>query len=271
MRRLIRQIRNSEFLRHNAILFMGSGAVSVLNYLYYPVLGRLLEPAGFGEVQTLVTLFTQIAIFLSVLGMLTVNIVANASGSSEEKQAQLTIMELEKLALLISCIGLVVAVVGGPLLQNFFNFSSALPFIVLAIAITVSIPATFRTSYLRGKQLFGQNSIEGFLASGAKLALSALLVLAGFGTTGAIAGLVFAQLIAFAYAGAKARQAGFTQSLRQDFWRFPDMRLLLPELKFSLLVLVSSLTITALCLWFIDLLLRRIRVLEPKVAVASAG
>ena len=32
-----------------------------------------------------------------------------------------------------------------------------------------------------------------------------------------------------------------------------------------------ALTIAALCLWFIDLLLRRIRVFEPKVAAASAG
>ncbi len=240
--RLTARFRNSDFLRHNAIFFVGSAAVSVLNYLYYPVLGRLLEPSAFGEVQTLISLFLQIAIFLTVLGLLTVNLVANYG---DKPDAQRTILELEKLALFISIAGLLITVVCGPLLQRFFHFDSAVPFIVLALAVVVSVPATFRNAYLRGKQQFGLTSIAGLIGAGAKLVFSVLFIAAGFGTTGAIAGLVLAQLISFAYAAAKARQAGFGPVLRTNIWRMPDMRLVLPELKYAGLVLVGSMVITA--------------------------
>src|SRR5689334_4139694 len=119
MKRLFLQIRSSEFLRHNAIFFAGSVAIGVLNYIYYPLLGRLLEPTAFGEVQTLVSLFLQLAIFLTVLGNLTVNIVTN---HADEPIARRTMLELEKLALLISLVGFGVAVIAAPLLQRFFNF-----------------------------------------------------------------------------------------------------------------------------------------------------
>ncbi len=76
--------------------------------------------------------------------------------------------------------------------------------------------------------------------------LSALFVVAGFGTIGAIAGLVLAQLLTFAYAAAKAKQAGFGPRLSTNFFSKPDMHLLRPEFKYAGLVLMGSLTITAL-------------------------
>lgn len=237
------KVRNSEFLRHNAIFFVGSVAIGVLNYIYYPILGRLLEPAPFGEVQTLVSLFLQLAIFLGVLGNLTVNIVAN---HGDEPVGRRTMLELEKLSLVVSLIGLAVVVVLAPVLQQFFKFESFIPFIILAVAIVVSVPSTFRSAYLRGKKYFGLTSIAGLVAAAAKLAFSIVLIWLGFGTIGAITGLVLAQLASFAYAAIKARQAGFDQSLWSNFFQPPDMKLVLPELKYAGLVLVSSLTITAL-------------------------
>jgi O-antigen/teichoic acid export membrane protein len=243
MHRLILQLRKSEFLRHNAIFFAGSVAIGALNYAYYPLLGRLLEPTPFGEVQTLVALFLQLAIFLGVLGNITVNIIAN---HGDEAIGRRTMLELEKLALIISVIGFLVAVAIAPMLQRFFNFDSYVPFIILALAIVVSVPSTFRSSYLRGKKHFGLTSVAGLVAAAAKLLFSVLLIWAGFGTVGAISGLVLAQLASFAYAAVKARQVGFDQSLRKDFFKLPDMKLIIPELKYAGLVLVCSLTITAL-------------------------
>lgn len=243
MKSLLLQIRSSDFLRHNAIFFVGSVAIGVLNYVYYPVLGRLLAPTAFGEVQTLVSLFLQLAIFLTVLGNLTVNIVTN---HGDEPVAQRTMLELEKLALLISLFGFAVAVLVAPLLQRFFNFESFVPFIILALAIVVSVPSTFRSSYLRGKKYFGLTSLAGLVAAAAKLLFSAVLIWLGLGTIGAIVGLVLAQLTSFAYAAVKAKQVGFGQSLSRGLFKKPDMSLVIPELRYAGLVLFCSLTVTAL-------------------------
>ncbi|MGH8465889.1 MAG: hypothetical protein ACRER5_17235, partial [Pseudomonas sp.] len=139
MKHTVQRLRSSDFLRHNLIVFVGSIAISAINYLYYPVLGRLLEPAAFGEVQTVISLFLQVAIFLNVLALLTVNIVTNydsddesgAGNAADRQKAQQTIFELERMALVVGVVGLLASAVLGGLLQDFFRFDSALPFILL--------------------------------------------------------------------------------------------------------------------------------------------
>jgi O-antigen/teichoic acid export membrane protein len=239
---LMAAIRSSHFLRHNAIFFVGALVMGFLNYLYYPVLGRMLPPSSFGEVQTLFSLFAQINIFLSVLGLLTVNIVANYK---DDRTRDRIILELEKLAVLISGVLLVVTGVAAPLLQHFFHFDSSLPFIALALAVAVTVPLTFRNAFLRGKRYFGLVSLAGILAAGGDLVLSILFVLFGWSTTGAIIGLVAAQFLAFLYAAWNAKRYGFSEAFKNVFKK-PDIRFVLPELKYAMLVLVGSLTITGL-------------------------
>ena len=149
MKRLIFQARQSAFLRHNAIFFVGSVAVGALNYLYYPILGRLLEPSVFGEVQVLVSLFLQLTIFLGVLALVTINLVANYRDKAHRNR---TVFELEKLALLAALALLFITFFSAEQLRHFFHFQSAWPFVILALALLVTVPFTFRSAYLRGVQ-----------------------------------------------------------------------------------------------------------------------
>lgn len=239
----LHRLRRSKFLRQNAIYFIGSLAIGLLNYLYYPVMGRLLHPDSFGEVQVLFSIFAQIAIFLNVFGLLTVNIAANYDNVPRRNRI---IAELEKLAIFVGIALLVVTVLAGTTLQSFFRFGSETPFIILALSILVSIPLTFRAGFLRGKQYFGWGAFVGVVAAACDLVFSAILVLIGWSTTGAMLGLVFAQIVGFSFAGIIAHRRGFTESFAQNMIRKPDLRLLLPELKYALLVLCGSLAITIL-------------------------
>ncbi len=86
MRQLVRTLRESTFVRHNAIFFAGSLSIGLLNYLYYPVIGRLLHPNSFGEVQVLFSLFAQISIFFGILGLITINITANTADAAKRNR-----------------------------------------------------------------------------------------------------------------------------------------------------------------------------------------
>ncbi len=238
---VIRQARSNQFLRHNAVFFAGSVAVGALNYLYYPVLGRLLDPGRFGEVQTLVSLFLQLGVFLVVLSMVIVNVVAN--GSDEAKRNSL-VFEFEKLALMVSVVLLFASVVFGRQLQTALNFESSWPFAILALAIIASVPFYIRGAYLRGHQRFGQVSAGNILAAGAKLVLSAVLVAAGLGTAGAIWGVVAAQVLACALIIWWAFRAGLRPSLTAKRFGLPNFALLAPELRYGGIVLAASLAIT---------------------------
>src|SRR5579884_2077181 len=111
-------MRIGEFWRHNALYWSASLGVSVLNYLYYPVLGRLLDPVAFGETQTIISFYTQISTFFVVLGLVSVGIITKYG--NERKRDQLT-NELSRLALFLAVLLLIMSLAGAPLLKQFFH------------------------------------------------------------------------------------------------------------------------------------------------------
>ena len=241
--KIARRLKQSTFLRHNAIYFVGSLSIGFLNYLFYPVLGRVLKPASFGEVQVLASLFLQIGIFLNVLGLLTVNIVANYNDAAKRNRM---ISELERLAVLVGVALLAITIGCGGVLRDFFHFGAALPFILMIVALLVTVPLAFRSAYLRGIKRFSLVAWVGVIAALADLLLAAGLAWAGFGSSGVMLGLILAQVIAFGYAANRARRHGFTEVFDGHFFRLPDFKLLIPELRYAVLVLVGSLVMTGM-------------------------
>ncbi|HEX6462196.1 MAG TPA: oligosaccharide flippase family protein [Candidatus Saccharimonadales bacterium] len=242
LQRLLKQINSSTFLRYNAIFFMGSVSVGALNYFYYPIIGRLLQPAAFGEVQALVSLFLQLTIFLNVFSMITISIIANYK---KREEAHAVIFELEKAALLASIIALLVVALANEPLRQAFHFNSGFPIILIALAVTITVPLTFRSAFLRAIKKFGQTSIAGILAAIGKLGLSVLFIFMGFNTAGAIGGIVAAQVIALTYAALKAKKGGL-RYVSDRYFHLPSYKRLVPELRYAALVLIGSFVMTML-------------------------
>lgn len=240
---LLKRLKQSDFLRHNAVFFLGSVGVGVLNYLYYPVLARLMDPAPFGEVQTLVSLFLQLTVFMQVLNMVVVNVVVNYKDTNK---ANRTIFELEKLAVLIAAALVLISILSGPWLKDVLQFQSSTPFVALALAILVSMPLTFRSGFIRAKHRYSATSLSQALGAGGKIILSSILVVAGLSTLGATLGIVGAQLIALIYAAIIAARLGFARPEGARYSRKIDFSAIKPELSYSGAVLVSSLTIMLL-------------------------
>lgn len=241
MLRKFRHIFQSNFIKHNAIFFVGSVLVGALNYAYYPVLGRLMSPVDFGEIQVLVSLFLQFTIFLNVLGMITINITANYDST---EKAHRMIYELEKLAVYIAMAILVVAIVTGDFFAQILQFDSSMPFVALALALLVSIPLTFRSAYARGQKKFGVSSISQLIGAGVKIIFSAGLVVAGLGVTGAMFGIVGAQLAAFVYAAFMAARLGLVRPKITHYGKLPVLKDIIPEIKYSGFVFLGLITIT---------------------------
>lgn len=234
-------LKRSSFLKHNAVFFFGSVAVGALNYLYYPILGRLMSPAEFGEVQVVVTLFLQFTIFLNVLSVITVTISVNYKNT---KKAHRIMFELEKLASYCVLGLLAFSLLGGEFLRQQLKFDSQLPFVALALAMLVSIPLTFRSAYARGQKHFGVASLSQLIGAGVKVLFSAALIVLGLGVSGAIFGIVAAQLLAFLYAARWAYRLGFRRPSDTNYGTLPDLKLVLPELTYASAAFVTLITLT---------------------------
>lgn len=256
-------IGQSNFLRMNAVFFVGSLAVAFLNYLYYPIVGRLLPTVAFGEVQTLISLYMQVTIFMTVLTLVSLNVVVN---ETNKDTANRILTELEKLALYIGTALLVlVAVLAVPLSQA-FKFDSPWPFVVMALVFMIGIPSAFGMAYLRGKQDFVGTSIAGVVGSTAKIVFAVVLVMAGMQTLGAVTGLLLAQLVMLGYIAWKARKLGFARTVG-DGWKL-DSVVLRPYLPYGLFVLCLSLITTLL--FSVDVVVVKY-LFSPEVAGQYAG
>jgi len=184
-----------------------------------------MNPSVFGEVQTLISLFLQLTIFLSVLSLVAVNLVAN---SSEKVQSIVTELQLAAVWLAGGLLLVTLALMGW--LQDILRFSSGWPFALLAVALVAAVPFTFQTAYLRGRQQFGATSLANMLVAGSKIVFSVGFVLVGFGTSGAIGGLIVAHIVGLAYALSQvgSRPKEIAARLHRRWW--PDMGVVMREL-----------------------------------------
>lgn len=242
MSRLQEWLRAHPFLRHNLVFFVGSLIVSVLNYLYYPVLGRLLGLSEFGEVQVVVSLFAQLALFFGAFSMVTANIASNVHDVDERNRL---VFELEKIAFMIMGAAGLIAFVAIIPVQHFLQLGSPWPLIALLAALIVSVPLAFGTSYLQGRQRFTEMSLVNILSATAKLVLAAGLVLAGLGAFGAIGGIALASTLAWLLVASRARKAGYHWPKARGGLHF-NLSLVRNELGYAGLVLIVSLVSTLL-------------------------
>lgn len=217
---------------------MGSALVAFMNYLYYPVLARVMRPADYGEVQTAVSLLTQMGIFFQALGLLGVCIITKYP--DEEQRTRIN-NEISRVVFLLSVALVVILALAAPELQKFFRFQSMYPFLALALSLVVNVPLSFSNSYLQGHKKFWTLSFSNLIQSSLRLVFSFVFVLVGLRTLGAVAGVICAQLIALAYSLKMGR--GIRHFVSNNLHlRKPNYELIKPEMPFILTVFFTSAT-----------------------------
>jgi hypothetical protein len=147
-------IQNDSFLKNNVIFFIGSLLVAFLNYLYYPIMGRIMSVEEFGEVQTIFSLVFLSGVILTVFRMIVLNITTNDRArqlptatislpisdllprdKSEPllRETDHSISALYTLALFIHLPFLTVLLFASPFISHFFSFESSWSFSVFSL------------------------------------------------------------------------------------------------------------------------------------------
>ncbi len=182
--------------------------VAVINYLYHPIISRLMSVENFGEVQGFLSFFTSISILLGAFGTIAINIVANKS--NEERIAYL--QKLYRISLV--CMAVIALIIMSMLgyIERALNFHSLTPFIPLLITLFISATLTFRTSYLQGTQNFAALSLSNIIGSASKLILTVVIILAGGAVFGVIFGFMLTQAVVLMYVWIKTRRSFATSA-----------------------------------------------------------
>ena len=234
---IIYKLKTDRFWRNNLIFFIGSMVVAGLNYLFYPILGRLMNLEAFGEAQALISMFLQTGILLSAFSLVVANVVTN---KNDEFQKLTIIRELEKLAFIILIVGAILALCFVVPIQNFLNFDSPYPFVLLMVSVLISVPIAFRNAFLQGKLDFLGMSFGGIIVALGKIIFSVSLVVIGFSTLGVMGGIICAQLVTLGYLIHRVSKRGWKFGLRKDNIHLPMLGSVRPELMYGGLVFIVN-------------------------------
>lgn len=190
MRRRLRVYVQDDFFRHNAIFFVGSLLVAVLNYLYHPIISRLLTVEQFGEVQGFLSIAVQLGVVAMVFGM----VVMNIKTTTEDGRHAHTISSIYSLGMLVSVVIALVILLLSSWLGAVFSLSEERGWWLVALAIILGMPRVFAKFHLQAEKKFGLVSGTELIVSGGKIVIALVLFWFGYDVLGALGGFVLAVL-----------------------------------------------------------------------------
>ena len=185
-----------KFLKNNLIFFTGSMVVAFLNYLYHPILSRVMTVEDFGEIQALISLFLQVSAFVVIFIPVVIHTVANKDLNQDYQK---DVSQLRVLALYIVAAVSLSFMLFGRQLQAFFQFQSIYPFFLLAALVFVGVSRSFRDAYLHGEERFAESSLGAVILSTGRIIFSVAFVLLGLRTFGARAGVFVAMIFSIGF------------------------------------------------------------------------
>jgi O-antigen/teichoic acid export membrane protein len=166
------------------MLLTGAMLVASLgNYGVNLALGRWLSPSDFADVSLLVALLLVLTVFSIGIQLVTSKVVTESTTNTRRK-----VGVLARGALIGGLVCGALVAVGSPALASFFRTESAWPFLVLGAGLPFYALQSVGRGTLQGRKKFGELALSFIVEAGVRALITTVLLAAGFGVTGAMAG-----------------------------------------------------------------------------------
>lgn len=187
----------SDLLRYNIIYGVGTIGAGVLNYLYQMVVARLLGPADFAVVASLIAIMPILFIPGSPFTTVAMKYVSSYAAHENRAAIKAFISTMTKYLVPMGIgLSLVFMAVSVPI-ARFLKLSSPIPVILIGLTATLSFAYPLSKGSIQGLKRFTSLSTVLIIESGTKVLLSVAAILAGLSVNGVIAAAFFSMLIAY--------------------------------------------------------------------------
>jgi O-antigen/teichoic acid export membrane protein len=194
---LLAKIKNDKFLANNLTLFCGSLTVGATNYLYQFLMARMLTVSAYGELQSLLAIFTVVVVLTTSLSTVLVKYTADFKAKKQlSKISSLFLLFTKKVSIAGITFFSVFAVFSWEIAE-FLNLASVWPVIILGGAFLFGFSKAINLGIIRGLQKFKELSIIFIISAFLKMLFAVLLVKLGFAVNGAIGGVTLAAIIGY--------------------------------------------------------------------------
>lgn len=176
----------------SAIMVFGSNSVSFINYIYHLLMGRLLGPANYGELASIISLIGLIGI---LPGSVALVITKEVSSAKSEKEVSSLVSWFKKKIFIFSMIYTLFILILSPIIGSFLKLSNLFYLVLIAVFFFFSLQSSLNRSILQGILKFKEMIVSILVENSTKLIVSIGLVYLGFQVGGAMLAFVISSLI----------------------------------------------------------------------------
>ncbi|MDO8638371.1 MAG: oligosaccharide flippase family protein [Candidatus Daviesbacteria bacterium] len=234
MKKILKNVITHPLFSGSAIMIIGSNSVSFINYLYHFVMGRMLGPANYGELVSLISL---IGLLGMIPGAASLVIVKQFSSAKDVTEINNLIGWFKTKIFIFSLIFSLLILIFSPYISSFLNINKVSYLILISIFFLFSLQSGFIRAILQGLLKFKEMVLSILVENGLKLILSILLVYLGFQIGGVMIALVISSLLGFYITNSYLKHTSVHTSFS------PDVKSMLT---FILPVTIQSIAVTSL-------------------------
>lgn len=198
--------RKREFEKNSILLFIMMMGANVCNYLFQIIMGRMIDVADYGILNSLLSVITIFSVPATIIMMITARYVSMGKAVNDRGRVKTAFYTLAKatagLIIILFCGGMAISV--G--LKGFLKIENMLYIpLCISVACVVLLNAPL-SGTLQGLQRFTGFGMQTFLPAFFKLVLSMLLVGLGFEIFGVLVSLLLGNVITVCYCGMLVRE-----------------------------------------------------------------
>ncbi len=197
---MIRKIKNNPFLKNSAILFAGTMAVNILNYVFHLFLGRMASVELYGEIESLISLSSIISIPAATLGMIVIKYSAHTKAENNPYGSYLILKAFNQKIIVFGIPFFLFALAITPLIKSFLKITETWPIVLLWLVMFLGLFSSIASSVLTGWQKFREFNWVSIVSTLVKMVAGVGLLKIGFGASGVMGGFVLSGIIMYVLA-----------------------------------------------------------------------
>ena len=197
MKRLLVLFQDNIFVRNSVILFGGTMVVNVLNYIFHLVVGRMVEPSAYGEIESLIALLVIISVPASTLTLIATKYAADMKAAGNFQGTYALSKYLTAQVFFYGIPLLLIALFCTRFVKDFLNIENDLPILLLWGVMFFSFLSAATSGILTGWQKFANMNFVGISSIVLKLVSVLLLLQLGFAVSGVVGSYVLSTLFIY--------------------------------------------------------------------------
>lgn len=194
---MFKKILKNPIISGSLVLFIGSMFASFGSYLYHLLMGRMLGPVRYGELESIISILYLLTIIISTLILVVTRVTAKLKGKENLAGISSVFFYFTRKFLVWGGALSLFLIIISPLVVSFLRLSSVFPLILASLGFFVGLMMAISRGVLQGLLKFKEFSLSSLVENGLKVPIAVLLVILGFKVNGAVFALLLAALAAY--------------------------------------------------------------------------